>query len=651
VQDQNVAIALRGYLGRQEAKAPALAAALEEANLPTLLLALAQLTGDDRWVRDPYVARAPRGPGDNDSGGFSPELQASIRHAALEHVLAWREGRLRPAPPPSPERVLRLLEISLGENLPAGYGPLLAEELGIADRRVAIAPPRSADGFRVAVIGAGISGLLAATELTRANIPFTIIEKDETVGGTWWENSYPGCGVDTPTHLYSFSFAQRPDWSRYFAKRGELHTYLEDIAAEFDLKRDIRFGQEVTGATWSAPDSVWHLTAKDTDGNVHKYTANVVIAGVGYFNRPAYPRISGLESFDGPVMHTARWRDGVDISGKRVAVIGTGASAMQLVPNIAGVAGHVTVFQRSPQWGIPHPNYLREVGAGTRLLMREVPYYLGWYRLRLVWLFGDRLHEHVQWDPAWQHPERSISRTNDRQRAFLTDYIITELGDRLDLVPKCLPTYPPYGKRPLLDNGWFRTMTRDDVDLVIDDIVEIHSDAVQTADGTLHPADVLVLATGFKPLQMLAPMEIHGRSGRTLREIWGPDDARAFLGITIPDFPNFFCLLGPNTFAGHGGSGILTIELEMRYVMEMLALMIDRGIASVECRREVHDAYNEELDAALARTIWAHPGMTTYYRNSRGRIVVPMPWTNVDYWHRTRHPNLDDYIVRPRPGE
>ena len=641
----------RGHLGRQEARAPALAAALEEANLPTLLLALTQLTGDDRWMRDPYVPRPPRGPGDNDSGGFSPELQASIRQAAFEHIVARRDGRLQPAPAPSAERVAQLLEISLGESLPEGYGPLLAEELGVADRRVTIESPPSAEDFRVVVIGAGVSGLLAAIELERAHIAFTVIEKDETVGGTWWENSYPGCGVDTPTHLYSLSFAQRPDWSRYFAKRGELHAYLEDIAAEFDLRRNVRFGQEVTDATWSAQDSLWHLTARDTGGHVHKYTANVVITGVGYFNRPAYPRISGLESFAGPVMHTARWRSDVHISGKRVAVIGTGASAMQLVPNVADVAGHVTVFQRSPQWGIPHPNYLRDVSAGTQLLMSEVPYYLGWYRLRLVWAFGDRLHEHVQWDPAWQHPERSISKTNDRQRAFLTDYIITELGDRLDLVPKCLPTYPPYGKRPLLDNGWFRTMTRDDVDLVTDDIVAIHADGVTTADGRTHPADVLVLATGFKPLQMLAPMEIHGRSGRTLREVWGPDDARAYLGITIPDFPNFFCLLGPNTFAGHGGSGILTIELEMRYVMEMLALMIDREIASVECRQEAHDAYNEELDAALARTIWAHPGMTTYYRNSRGRVVVPMPWTNLDYWHRTRHPDLDDYVIQRRRTE
>jgi 4-hydroxyacetophenone monooxygenase len=637
-------------LERQEARDPALAAALEEANLPTLLLALAQLTGDDRWIRHPYVPRPAKGPGDNDTGGFSPEMQHAIRREAFELIVAWDEGTLESAPPSSPERIAEMLEISLGERLPEGYGSLLAEELGLADRHVHVPNPPLGDEFRVVVIGAGVSGLLAAIELRRAGVAFTVIEKDETVGGTWLENTYPGCGVDTPTHLYSLSFAQRADWSRYFAKRDELYAYLESVAEVNDLKRHIRFGLEVLEARWSPECHVWHLTAQEPGGDKHKFTANVVITGVGYFNRPAYPSIPGLDSFQGPAMHTARWHSDVEIAGKRVAVIGTGASAMQLVPRIAGVAERVTVFQRSPQWGIPHPNYKRDVTPGTQLLMREVPYYLAWYRLRLVWAFGDRLHQHVQWDPDWPHPERSINSTNDRQRAFLTDYIESELGERRNLIPKCVPHYPPYGKRPLLDNGWFRTVAREDVELVTGDIAEVRPGGIATADGAEYPADVLVLATGFKPLQMLAPMEIYGRSGRTLRQTWGPDDARAYLGITMPDFPNFFSLLGPNTFAGHGGSGILTIELEMRYVMEMVALMIERGIASVECRQEVHDAYNEELDAALARTIWAHPGMTTYYRNSSRRIVVPMPWTNVDYWHRTRHPKLDEYIAIPRPA-
>ncbi|MHB8694163.1 MAG: flavin-containing monooxygenase [Solirubrobacteraceae bacterium] len=627
----------------------ALALALDEANLPTLLLALVQLTGEDRWLEPPYVPSQPKGPGDNDDGGFSKQLQSSIRREALDLISAWRAGRLEPAPAPAHEQLVAMLETSCGTSLPADCGPLLAEELGLTGREVEIERAPAAGELSVLVVGAGFSGLLAAIQLRRAGIPFTVIEKNERVGGTWFENSYPGCGVDTPTHLYSLSFAQRADWSRYFARRDELHDYLERLATDHQLERSIRFRLEVVGARWDAGSHVWCIEARDGDGEVHRLIANILITGVGFLNRPAYPRIAGLESFSGPRMHTARWRHDVELAGKRVAVIGTGASAMQLVPSIAPVAERVTVFQRSPQWGIPHPNHRRRVSAGTQLLMREVPFYLGWYRLRLVWTFGDRLHQHVQWDPDWPHAEhRSISEVNDRQRRFLTDYINTQIGDRPELLSKCVPDYPPYGKRPLLDNGWFETMTRDDVELVTEAVAEIRPHGVVTATGEEFPADVLVLATGFQALRVLAPMEIHGRSGRTLREVWGEDDARAYLGITVPDFPNMFCLLGPNTFAGHGGSGVLTIELGMRYVMEMLATMLEQRIASVECRQGVHDAYNAELDEALSQTIWAYPGMTTYYRNSRGRIVVPMPWTNIDYWHRTRGPALEDYILERR---
>lgn len=631
-----------------QASDAALAAALEEANLPTLLLALCHLTGDARWLQDQYVPTPARGPGDHDSGGFPAEVQASIRTEALRVVADWRAGRLPEASPPSPERVAEMLEISLGERLPEDSGPMLAEELGILRRDVTLPAGARTDDLHVIVIGAGFSGILAAIQLARAGIAHTVLEKNDTAGGTWWENTYPGCGVDTPTHLYSLSFAQRAGWSRYFAKRPQLFSYLQSVAGEHGAFENIRFGLEVTAASWDDGEQRWRMRARDRAGATHELSANVVITGTGFFNRPAMPRIAGIDRFAGPSMHTACWDPTVAIEGQRVGVIGTGASAMQLVPSIAGVAKQVVVFQRSAQWGIPHPNYMRDVSPATQLLMQEIPHYLGWYRARLVWTFGDRLHAQVQWDPGWPHPERAISRTNDRQREFLTEYIKAELGERQDLLEQCVPTFPPYGKRPLLDNGWFRTMARDDVALITADVEEVTEDAVRTIDGETHELDVLVFATGFKPQQLLSPMEIRGRSGRTLRDVWGEDDATAYLGITVPDFPNLFCLLGPNTFAGHGGSGILTIELEMRYVMELLALMSTEGIASVDVRQEVHDAYNEELDAALAKTIWAHPGMTTYYRNSRGRIVVPMPWTNVDYWHRTRHPKLDEYRVERR---
>jgi 4-hydroxyacetophenone monooxygenase len=253
-------------------------------------------------------------------------------------------------------------------------------------------------------------------------------------------------------------------------------------------------------------------------------------------------------------------------------------------------------------------------------------------------------------DPEWEHPQRSINAINERHRVFLTKYVKEQLGEHVDeLLDACLPDYPPYGKRPLIDNGWFRTVCRGDVQLVTEAVTAVRPHSVITTSGREFEADVIVLATGFKTLQFLWPMEIRGKSGRTLRETWGEEDARALLGITVPDFPNFFMLNGPNTSAGHGGSAVIATEFQIRYIMQLLGHMVERGLASVECREEAFAAYQEELDEALARTIWSHRGMTTYYRNSKGRIVTTSPWKYVDYWNRTRTPSLDDFELEREP--
>ncbi len=416
------------------------------------------------------------------------------------------------------------------------------------------------------IVGGGFAGLCAGIKLKAAGIAFTILEKNDDVGGTWLENTYPGCGVDTPSHLYSFSFAQRADWPRYFARRDELHGYLCRLADDYGLRPFMRFGREVESIVWHGrPAPLARQGAHRRRSPARPYRQR-------RHQRHRLPQPAGLSehrrastSFAGPCMHTARWRNDVDIAGQRVAVLGTGASAMQLVPAIAGVAERVIVFQRSPQWGLPNPNQPRAVARATQLLMRDVPWYLGWYRLRLVWNFGDRLFPALQIDPDWPHPDRAVNAINDRHRQFLTKYILAELGDRTGPAStSACPTYPPYGKRPLLDAGWFRTVARDDVEVVTDRIAGSRPEGVVTETGEEIPADVLVLATGFQNLNLLSPIEVRGRSGRTLRETWGEDDATAHLGITVPDFPNLFMLLGPNTIAGHGGSAALGIEMEIR---------------------------------------------------------------------------------------
>jgi 4-hydroxyacetophenone monooxygenase len=621
--------------------------ALDQANIPTLLLVLTQLTGEERWLEEPFRPTRTRGLGDHDTAGLDESLQTEVRRAAFDAIRDWRDGRLDPGQLPSPARVAEMLAVSLAEPVPADYGPLLAEEAGFLSRRVDIPAPPPAEAFNVLVVGAGLAGLCIAIHLQRAGVAYRVLDKNTEVGGTWLENAYPGCGVDTPSHLYSFSFAPRSDWSHYFARANQLRSYFRALADEHHLNQGIDFGTEVVRASWNAEEARWTVRVRRAAGTEETLTANVLVSAVGHFNRPSIPDIEGLDTFAGPCMHSARWDSGVDVAGKRVAVVGSGASAMQLVPALAGTAKRVLVFQRSRQWAIPHPNCGRPVSSEVQYLLEQVPYYASWYRLRQLWRFGDRLHPALEVDPSWPQQEFSVNATNDAHRRALTRYIESELDGHPELTAASVPDYPAYGKRPLIDHGWYRTIRREDVELVPASVAAVRDNVVITDGGDEYEVDILALATGFKTLDLLGPMDIVGRSGDTLRETWGPDDARAYLGMSVPDFPNFFILFGPNTNAGHGGSAFLHTEFQVRYVMRMIAAMIDRDLASVECRKDVHDAYNEELDAALARTVWAHPAVTNYYRNSSGRIVGSSPWKYVDYWRRTLVPDLDHYVVRP----
>jgi 4-hydroxyacetophenone monooxygenase len=346
-------------------------------------------------------------------------------------------------------------------------------------------------------------------------------------------------------------------------------------------------------------------------------------------------------------VHTARWPEDLDLTGKRVAVIGNGASSMQLVPAIAADVASVTVFQRSPQWAAPFDLLHVEIAEPLRWLISIVPLYRIWYRLRAGWTFNDRIHSTLQKDPEWEHPDRAVNAVNDAHRRFFTRYMESVLGDHPDLLAKALPDYPPYGKRILLDNGWFRSLTRDNVHLVTEGIASITETGVLTEDGALHEVDVLVCATGFQATRFLAPMDLRGRTGVGLREVWQDENARAYLGMTVPDYPNLFMLYGPNAQGGHGGSLIGTAEMQTHYAVSLLRQMLERGIGAIEPRRELFEAYNRQVDEAHEQMIWTHPGMDTYYRNSLGRVVVNTPWRVVDYWQMTREADLGEYVTEP----
>jgi 4-hydroxyacetophenone monooxygenase len=621
--------------------------ALEIANVPVLLCVLVMLTGDERWMADPYRPERNRGLDDHPDGGLAPEIQREIRAAALQAILAWRAGRPVAIPEPSDELLARILSNAMGEPVPVDYGPFLAVELGldrVADRHEPL--PSIPEDFRVLVVGAGVSGLAMAIGLQAAGIPFDVIEKADTVGGTWRENSYPGAGVDTPSSLYAFSFAPH-DWTWFFALRDELQGYLEEVSRRPGIRERIRFGTELTAAEWSDAEQRWTVTLRDATGAETVEHAPVVVTAVGGLHRPKLPDLPGLDEVDGPVVHTARWPADLDLTGKRVGVIGSGASSMQVVPAIAERVESLTVFQRQAQWAAPFDQFQRPVPEPLRFLNREVPLYRLWYRLRSGWTFNDRIYDALQKDPEWEHPERAVSAANDGHRRVFTRYIESELEGRPDLIAASTPTYPPFGKRILLDNGWYRTLRRDNVELVTERVERGLPEGLRTADGRTHELDVVVCATGFDAARYLAPIDVVGRTGETLRDTWDDDDARAFLGMTVPDFPNLFIVYGPNTQAGHGGTLINAAEVQVHHIVALIEHMLSREIGSVECRRDRYEAYGRRVDEIHENMIWTHPGMSTYYRNSRGRVTVATPFRVIDYWTMAREPDLDDYIIEP----
>ena len=614
------------------------------ANIPTLLMVLVQMTGDLCWLEDPYRPRRARGLEDNDSGGLPEHIQDQIRTAAVTAILEWSEGKPLVLPDPAPELLVRMLATAMDEAVPEAYGENIAAGIGLApyarDARKLRVPP----GTRAVIVGAGISGICAAIRFQAAGIPFTIVEKNPSFGGTWYENAYPGCGVDTPNHLYSFSFAPN-DWRHYFALRDELYDYFVSVADDHELGPHTRFDTTVTQARWDARDQLWRVDIDGPNGT-DSLEAAILVSGVGVLNIPLVPDIEGLDSFAGTAFHTADWPKDLVLANNRVTVVGNGATAMQIVPAIADKVEHLTVVARSKQWAAPFPQFRKQVPDSVRWLLRTVPLYQAWYRQRLEWTFNDRIHPTLQVDPDWPHPDRALNAANDSHRRQFTDYIKAELGERQDLLEKVLPDYPPFGKRMLLDNGWYRTVARDNVTLITNRLVAVDGDKLTCSDGSEHKADILVLATGFKATAVMSSMKVIGRDGRSLSEVWNGDDARAYLGTTVPGFPNMFTLLGPNVGLGHGGSIISNIENQMDYVMSALEQMFTQNVTEIEVRQEVHDRYNTAVDAAHAKMVWTHQGMENWYRNSSGRVVAITPWRNDDFWRMTRRADLADFHLR-----
>ncbi len=603
-------------------------------------MCLFHLTGERRWLEAPFVpARDVRLVADP-AAGFDEETQRRIRTATVEVL---KTGQAPVVEAPDADLLQEMMSICLGENVPDEYVPLMQVDFGFVDDdptwRNGEAPVSAP---AVVIIGAGVSGLCLASKLDALGIEFTIVDKNADVGGTWFENRYPGCGVDTPNHFYSFSFAPNPQWEHYFSPRDEIQNYLEDCAEAFAVRGRLRPSTEVTAAHWNEEENVWELTLDGPRGT-EQMRASVVVPATGHFNIPAPVTFEGQTTFTGDILHTARWPAGTDLRSKRVAVIGTGASSMQLCPTIAPTVEHLTIFQRTPQWVRPLAEYNDRVEPDSQWLFEHLPFYGKWYRFTQFWRYGDGLLRFLKKDPEWHDPDRSLNRVNDRHRQEMAKHIESELAERPDLITKCIPGYPPFGKRILLDNDWYKTLLRDNVTLETNGATSFEANGIRTGAGDLHEVDVVIMATGFDVTTLTSRIDVRGIGGLSLAEDWKDENPTAHLGVSVPNFPNMFLMYGPNTNSGHGGSGMWLAETQSRYIAGLIASLAEAGVAAINVKESRRAEHTDMIDQMHEELVWTHPGTGTYYRNKNGQVRSPIPFRLVDYWHMTREPNLDDF--------
>jgi cation diffusion facilitator CzcD-associated flavoprotein CzcO len=484
--------------------------------------------------------------------------------------------------------------------------------------------PTDVSHFHIAIIGAGFGGLGAAIRLRQSGREdFVVFEKSAGVGGTWWVNRYPGCACDVPSQLYSLSFAPNPDWTRYYAPRAEIQAYLEGLVEEHGLADHIRLGTEILRAEWQEAEQRWKLT----DQHGRRYTARVLVSALGGLSRPAWPDLSGLDEFTGTVVHSQQWPDDLDLGGKRVAVVGTGASAAQFVPHVARQAGHLTVFQRTPAWIIPRRD--RPIGPMRRRLFRRFPFLLRLARFMIYARNELRVPALLRWH--WLGAGHRWLAHRHR-RAQIEDPEISE---------KFRPNYDIGCKRVILSDDFYPTFNRDNVSLVDSAVVRATETGVIDADQRRHAAEVLILATGFRATEPVPEGLIIGRDGRDLAGQWRNGPA-AYKGTTVHGFPNLFILLGPNTALGHS-SVLLMIESQIRYLLSALD-HLEAGTGPLEVKRDAQADWNNWIEQRLARSVWNAGGCSSWYLHPRSRRNTTIwPGFVSDFRRRLRQFDRDAY--------
>lgn len=473
----------------------ALRTALSEANMATLLAAYVYLTHDEAMLDAfrPLIKPAFSWPPAEIPTGVGEELTAAM-HKALT-----TPGGTRPDAP-APELMRKIMSVCVGEEVEEDFVALVHDQCGFTpwiDRSAVPGRKPRPEGFKVLVIGAGMTGLCAAMKLDEAGYGYILIEKNPEVGGTWYENRYPGVGVDTPSHFYSYSWEIWPDWKHYHPHGADMQRYMLGVADKYDVRKNIRFNTMVEALAYDEQQGVWSVTVKRGDGTRETLLANAVINGHGPVNRFKWPEIEGLHSFAGPVVHTANWPEGLDLKGKRVAVIGSAASAAQLVGAIAGEVSSLTVYQRTKHWVIANPEIAHEVSEGMKWALAHIPSFKQWFRFRVYWAAADGLFPNVVKDPAWEGNDLAVSEGNEMARQWALGILAEKFPDRPDLIEKLTPDFPIFSKRIVLDNGWLDALKLPHVTLHDRGIARVVPAGVEDKDGNTFECDIIICATGF----------------------------------------------------------------------------------------------------------------------------------------------------------
>ena len=618
---------------------------LRQADPGVLVAVLAQLTGDPSVI-DTYAPKISHIPDPPERASVTdPDTAAALVDAVVDALDQPR--RTDAVPADNRDFFARLLPIALGSKVDDEQVDLLLEQGGFHRSQPTL--PRTApipDTVKIAIIGAGIAGMSVALAAAAEGVSYEIFDRNEEVGGTWLTTTYPGIGVDTPSAYYSLSWEVNPDWSNYYPQGAEYQSYLVALADKYRLREHTRFRTEVDALWWDAGRNQWQIHSVDADGRRDISYASVVITAAGYLNRPRWPDVWGRETFADTSIHSAQWDSSLDLTGKKVAIIGAGCTAVQIVDACIDQVEHLTVFQRQPHWVAPRKRLTDEVPAHRRYLGRHLPYYANWNRLKSYWGTADNNYPVILQDPEWAKDHLSISAANDVLLRMCLEYIEQTFGKDTELAKKVTPDFAPYGKRIIRDpGGYYAALTRDHVEVEVSEPAAVNAKGIVTQDGRQIELDVIIYATGYY-LDFLSTVDIRGRDGKKLTDEWG-DSPRAYRGGTVPGFPNLFTMSAPNYSPGHGAGANFSMEVLAHYIIECLQLMTLRGATTMEVTQRAYEDYVAAIDEAMSGTVWCHtPNAHTYYRSGSGRVVVATPYRLVDVWHQHRAPIEEDFTLR-----